>query len=140
LRGGIERKVEALGLASRVIFAGSRGDVPRLMLGAMDVLCMPSLWEGVPVVLMEAQAAGLPCLCSEAITEEAIVVPGLISRVPLSAGAEAWGSVLVSTLQHRSVSREEALVAVANSPFNISNSVKELTSLYEDELARVGRA
>ena len=57
------------GLLDKVVFAGVRADVDRLM-QAMDVFILPSLFEGLPVVLVEAQASGLPCLCSEVVTRE----------------------------------------------------------------------
>jgi len=74
LRPDIERQVAQAGLAERVIFAGIRPDVPRIMLGAMDLFLFPSLFEGLPLALVEAQAAGLPCVFSDVVSEEADVV------------------------------------------------------------------
>jgi glycosyltransferase involved in cell wall biosynthesis len=59
----LRRQAQALGLADRVVFAGHRGDVPE-MLGAIDVLCLPSLYEGTPLALFEAMAAGKAIVAS----------------------------------------------------------------------------
>lgn len=70
LEESIRAKVRALGLDNDVLFLGQRGDVPEL-LSAMDVLVMPSRFEGLPVTMVEAQMASLPCVVSGNITREA---------------------------------------------------------------------
>ena len=77
----LEGRVSQLDLDGQVHFLGIRRDVERL-LGAMDQLVMPSHYEGVPVVLMEAQASGLPCLVSDAITSEVDLGVGLVDFLP----------------------------------------------------------
>jgi len=72
LRSSIEEKVKELGLSGSVIFTGIRSDISDL-LQAVDLFVFPSLFEGLPVSVIEAQAAGLPCLISDTITEEVIV-------------------------------------------------------------------
>ena len=69
LRDAMQKKVADLGIKDRVIFAGYRSDVNKL-LQAMDIFCFPSYFEGLGISLIEAQAADLPCLCSEAIPKE----------------------------------------------------------------------
>jgi glycosyltransferase involved in cell wall biosynthesis len=76
LRPAIERQIAKVGLADRAVLVGRRRDVPRLMLGAMDTVLFPSLFEGLGLVLIEAQAAGLPRLLSSNIPEEADVGHG----------------------------------------------------------------
>ena len=70
LQDRIKQKVESLGLANAVIFAGLQKD-PAPFYSAMDIFAFPSLWEGLPLTLIEAQYAGLPCFVSEYITKEA---------------------------------------------------------------------
>ena len=65
----IQHKIEQLNLADGVIMLGQRTDVPYL-LAAMDAFCLPSLYEGMPVVGIECQAAGVPALASTGITKE----------------------------------------------------------------------
>lgn len=71
--GGTERfraKARSLGVEDAVLFAGVRKDAPR-MLQAMDVFVFPSLYEGLGIVLVEAQSAGLPCVVSDTIPTDA---------------------------------------------------------------------
>ena len=138
LRPETERKVEALGIADRVAFAGVRPDVPRLMLGAMDVLLMPSLHEGLPLTLMEAQAAGLPCVFSDVITDEADIVESLVTRLSLEEPPERWAEAVLAAGGNR-LSPDAALAEVEKSDFNISVSVRNLTEFYRYYTNRPGR-
>jgi glycosyltransferase involved in cell wall biosynthesis len=70
LRGEISQKIDKLGLSKNVILTGIRSDIPQL-LWSMDAFVLPSLYEGFPVVGIEAQAAGLPCFFSDQITAAA---------------------------------------------------------------------
>ena len=131
LRSSIENQVIEAGLKDSVFFAGVRSDVPQIMLGAMDSFLFPSLYEGQPVALMEAQAAGLPCICSDVIAEEADVVPELINRVALTQSPGEWARVILDVRKsERVISRGEALSMVEKSPFNISTSIKTLEAVY----------
>lgn len=131
LRPDIEQKVAQLGLTDRVIFAGGRSDVPRLMLGAMDVFLLPSLYEGLGLVLLEAQAARLPCIFSDVVPEEADVVKPLVQRLSLSQPASAWAeAVLAAPGAASTITQAEALAGVEKRSFNIETSVKALTQLY----------
>lgn len=89
LKKSIQEKVEDLGLSNNVVFTGVRPNVPEL-LQAMDVFLFPSLYEGLPVALIEAQAAGLPCIVSDKITTDTKITD-LISFVPLTKLPETMG-------------------------------------------------
>jgi glycosyltransferase involved in cell wall biosynthesis len=88
LKKSVQQKVEKLGLVDKVIFTGVRPDITEL-LQSMDVFLFPSLFEGLPVTLVEAQAAGLPCIISNNISDE-IRVTSLIESVALQKGPEYW--------------------------------------------------
>jgi glycosyltransferase involved in cell wall biosynthesis len=88
LRQSIERKVAQLGLSDSVIFTGIRSDIPNL-LQAFDVFLFPSLYEGLPVTLIEAQAAGLKIIASDSITDE-VKLTDLIEIVSLKQSGEYW--------------------------------------------------
>jgi glycosyltransferase involved in cell wall biosynthesis len=131
LRPQIEQQAIGLGLADQVVFAGSRSDVARLMLGAMDLFLFPSHYEGLGLVLVEAQAAGLPCLCSDVIPPEADAVRALVRRLSLSQPASVWAEhVLAARESPLPVGRREALAMVEQSPFSIRRSVQELEAVY----------
>ncbi|MBD2165283.1 glycosyltransferase [Calothrix membranacea FACHB-236] len=129
-------RVLQMGLGDRVIFAGSRSDIPRLMLGAMDVFLLPSLHEGLPLVLLEAQAAGLPCIISDEITTEVDIVKPLIQRLSISQSASQWAEVLWHQRNTvLSITRRYALELITQSPFSIETSVQNLQKMYQTQLA-----
>jgi glycosyltransferase involved in cell wall biosynthesis len=130
----VERKVARLKLRGAVVFAGARPDVPRLMRGAMDLFVLPSLFEGLPLVGIEAQAAGLPCVFSDTITPEVDALPPLVSRLSLTRGASAWADAILGRLARRpAVTPGEALEVLRRSSFNIENSVRALERFYEEQ-------
>lgn len=131
LRPAIEQKVAQAGLANRVIFTGVRPDVSRLMLGAMDVFLLPSLFEGLGLVLVEAQAAGLPCILSDVVPAEADVVRPLIRRMPLSQPASVWAKAVLAAQKATAITTQTgALGAVEKSVFSIQTCVKQLEDIY----------
>jgi glycosyltransferase involved in cell wall biosynthesis len=134
LRGKIERRAAELGIGERVIFAGERDDVPAIMAAAMDVLVFPSLHEGLGLVVIEAQAAGLPCLIAERVPREADVVPTLISRLPVEEAPTLWAKRIMEISAAPRVRRDEALAAVVGSTFNISRSLQEITRIYDGDV------
>jgi glycosyltransferase involved in cell wall biosynthesis len=117
-------------LSEFVIFAGVRADIPRLMVGAIDVLVFPSRYEGLALVLIEAQAAGLPCVCSDVISGETEVVETLIQRLSLRESPDAWADAIVSHKGRPRIPGAEARRRIERSPFNISESVRQLEHFY----------
>lgn len=133
LRPAIEQKVAQVGLADRVVLAGLRLDVPRLMLGAMDVFLFPSLFEGLGLVLIEAQAAGLYCVSSDVVPEEADLVKPLVRRLSLLQPPSVWAEeILAARNTTPGITQPEALALVEQSPFNIWTAVKDLEKFYLD--------
>ena len=131
LRPAIEQKVAQVGLADRVVLAGLRLDVPRLMLGAMDVFLFPSLFEGLGLVLIEAQAAGLYCVFSDVIPEEASLVKPLVRRLSLLQPPSVWAEeILAARNAEPGISQPEALKIAEQSPFDIRTAVKDLEEFY----------
>ena len=88
LEGSIREKIARLGITDKVIFTGLRSDVPRL-LSALDVVVFPSFHEGMPNVIIEAQATGLPCVIADTITRDADIT-GLVEYLPLELSAKQW--------------------------------------------------
>ena len=84
----LKKKAEALGISSSVLFLGSRGDVAELY-QAMDVFVLPSYFEGVPLVGIEAQFAGIPCLFSRGVPEE-VSFSKTTRFLDLSESLSAW--------------------------------------------------
>ena len=92
----IREKVKAFDLTDSVIFTGVRSDVPSL-LSVMDVFVFPSFFEGMPNVIIEAQATGLPCLISDTITREADIT-GLVEYRSLQSSAADWAEAALGKL------------------------------------------
>ena len=139
LRSKVEAQVEEWGIKDAFVFLGSRPDVPVLMKGAMDIFLLPSLYEGFGLVVLEAQAAGLPIVMSDVIPSEVDVVPQLIHRLSLNLSPAQWAEVVLQVLKNRKSypSPEESLKRVMNSEFTVEKSVKHLTALYEEALKDV---
>jgi glycosyltransferase involved in cell wall biosynthesis len=102
------------------------------MRAAMDLFLFPSRFEGLGLVLVEAQAAGLPCVLSSAVPEEADVVGPLVRRLPLAEPPAVWAEAV---LAHRAaggrIPQREALSLVERSPFNITTAVRALERIYD---------
>ena len=131
MREAVAKQAAAAGIADRVHFLGERSDVPRLLLGAMDAFILPSLYEGLPNSVLEAQAAGLRCVVSDAVTREVEVGRGLVRRLPLSAPAADWAAaVLRAADEGAGTARQQARRLVAQSWLNITGSVAELEATY----------
>lgn len=93
----IRAKVEDLGLTEQVIFAGVQSDTAPFY-QAMDLFVLPSLSEGLPLVMVEAQCAGLPCVISDKVPTSCILVKELITQLRLADGAEEWAEHLSQPL------------------------------------------
>ena len=90
----IRLEADRLGIADAVVMTGVRSDVPRV-LSAMDVFVFPSLYEGMPNTVIEAQATGLPCVIADTITREADVT-GLVTYLSLSDSPSLWAETALS--------------------------------------------
>jgi glycosyltransferase involved in cell wall biosynthesis len=130
LRPEIQAHSANLGIDRNVVFAGQRSDVPRLMLGAMDAFLLPSQWEGLGMVLLEAQAAGLCSVASDAIPAEVRALPSRITSLPLALGAERWAATLIQALGQERLPSARALEVLAGTDFSIEKSCSSLTHLY----------
>ncbi len=114
LRGQMEEQIRTLGLEEHVILAGVRNEVPAL-LQAMDVFLFPSFYEGMPIALVEAQAAGLPCVISDVITDD-VCITEHVSKISLSESADTWADVLWEAKQ---VSRADNTEKIAGAGFDV---------------------
>lgn len=129
--GTYEEKIKALcverGIANQVIFAGLQADVGPF-LSAMDVFLFPSLWEGLPVSVVEAQVSGLKCLISDSITKD-VELSDLLTYFPLGAGAARWAAKLDGLSdEKRKPASENNLERL--SAFDCDKTVRELETFY----------
>jgi glycosyltransferase involved in cell wall biosynthesis len=131
LRPVIESRVRSIGLSGNVHFAGIRTDVARLMRGAMDAFIFPSLWEGLPLALIEAQAAGLRCIVSDVCTTEVSILPDQFTQVSLSKSSDLWAANVIKALERGKTGGELPEQIIAQTDFSIQQCVRTLANLYE---------
>jgi glycosyltransferase involved in cell wall biosynthesis len=133
MRTRLQERVRSWGLAERILLLGPRPDVPVLMVGA-NLLLFPSLAEGLGMVAVEAQAAGLPVIASDAVPSECLVIDGMVDFLPLAAGVEYWADEVMEKLRQTKPDARAANRAVVDSPFSIDNSAKRLLQIYRGEI------
>jgi glycosyltransferase involved in cell wall biosynthesis len=129
----IQNEVYKLGLSDKVIFAGLRTDVARLLQG-MDVFVFPSIYEGLPVSVVEAQAAGVPCIISDTIPEECILINELVKRVSLSMPPEKWGDGIIELSK---IERKDYSSKVKDEGYDIVESAKWLENFYLNQFTQM---
>ena len=122
LQQEMAQKAVRLGIADQVIMTGNRDDVPEL-LGAMDVFAFPSLWEGLGIAVVEAQAASLPCVISDTITRE-VGISDLVHYLPLG-DAETWADALLERRPRQNVTE-----AIIKAGYDIRSAAQRLAMLY----------
>jgi len=120
----VKDKVKSLGLSDSVAFLGVRSDVNRLY-QAMDLLLFPSRFEGLPLTLIEAQTASLPCIISDVIASE-VKITDLIEFIPLDNGAEYWSEKVLEHVNKNS--RENTVEAIRENGYDI----RDLAQKYQD--------
>ncbi|WP_034445869.1 glycosyltransferase family 1 protein [Butyrivibrio sp. AE2032] len=119
--------VEKYGISDKVLFLGERNDVPQL-LQAMDVFVMPSLFEGFPVVLVEAQTAGLPCVISDTISNETDII-GETKYVSLDCGVDKWCDAINDKIGIR---KKDGYLQVAEKGYDVIQNAKIIESFLID--------
>jgi glycosyltransferase involved in cell wall biosynthesis len=126
LREEMQKRAGDLGIEQSVRFLGSRDDVPKL-LQAMDVFLFPSKFEGLGIVAIEAQAAGLPCIAATTVPD-VIAITDLVQFVDLRANVGVWADAVMQ--YHQLEERVSPLEALANAGYDIRESTKALQEFY----------
>ena len=126
LRQTIIEKIHDLDLDDKVIMVGTREDANELMT-AMDVLLFPSKYEGLPVTLVEAQCSGLPCVISDNIPEDSILIKDLVTVLSLNESSSIWAK---QVLQSKPFIRSESADQIKGTEFDVVKSTKWLEEFY----------
>lgn len=126
LKETVRDRARELGIEQDVIFTGVRGDVPQL-LKAMDVFVFPSRNEGIPVVMIEAQAAGLKCFMSDSIPSQCVITQN-VKSLPLSQAPEYWAREILRVKD--GYERRDMRLEVEKAGFDISKNAKWLEEFY----------
>ena len=130
--GDDEKKIriltEKLGLGDRVIFYGTSDKVNELM-QAMDIFVLPSRFEGLPIVGVEAQAAGLPVIFSDKITRSVALTDNSFF-CPITDKAIGKWAELIESSANKNIDRYFAYKVLKDKSFDIDDTVNSFLSLY----------
>ena len=108
-RKDVQKTAQELGIEKQVVFVGSTSDVPQF-LQAMDIMVLPSLHEGLPLVVVEWQLAGLPSLVSSSVTKECVFT-SLVEFESLENGSVSWATHLLN-MHSKSFSRDDTSIEI----------------------------
>lgn len=131
LEEGIKQQVKQLGLSEVVLFMGWRADVNEL-LQAIDIFVLPSRFEGLPIVAVEAQASGCPCILSDTITKEVLITKN-VKHIPLD--KVIWQKEIESYIE--GFERKKTDQEIIQAGFDINMQIHEIEKEYssvEDNL------
>lgn len=120
----IQKLAQDMHIASNVQFLGARNDVHEI-LQAVDVICMPSIYEGLSVSMVEAQAAGLRIITSDQVPREAEVIPGAIRFLPLTASLKTWAHAVLEPYERRNT--QDSIRAAG---FDVKENARWLQNYY----------
>lgn len=135
LKKRVQEVTERFEISDRVVFMGAVSNVPEI-LQAMDVMVLPSLYEGLPLVVVEWQMAALPCVVSDNVTREC-VFSDLVHYMSLENGYESWAEkVLKISDNHRKVESEDVVKLAKKSGFDIDTDAIELQRFFRQVVKR----
>ena len=128
LKEEIQNKVKKIGLEKNVQLLGQRNDANELY-QAFDAFVLPSLYEGLPVVGVEAQTAGLPCFFSTDMTKETKVLDST-KFIELSKSPKEWADIIIKELNN--FKRKDMTKEITNNNYNIKNEAKKIEEKYKE--------
>ncbi|WP_404452336.1 glycosyltransferase family 1 protein [Virgibacillus necropolis] len=129
LRERLENEAKEQGLQENIRFVGIRNDIST-MLHSMDVFIFPSLYEGLGLVLLEAQASGLPCVVSEAIQPEADLKLGLVSKLSLVDGPDVWAQRILEVANKKETNTNKIIEAFEKNGYSLTRGITSLMNIY----------
>ncbi len=129
LRECIQESAKKEGILEFVKFVGIRDDIAT-MLQSMDVFVFPSIYEGLGLVLLEAQATGLPCIVSEAIQPEADLQLGLFTKLSLKDDSDIWAEKIINITNRNHMEIPMIRSTFENSGYSLSQGISKLVEIY----------
>ena len=123
----MKEKARVMGIQNKTLFLGQMADVSEWY-QMMDCFVLPSLFEGLPVVGIEAQAAGLPCFFSDRVTDEILLSPEA-HRISLQANDAEWGRAIM-TVRHSEADRSQGMFIIRQAGYDIHAEARKLQEIY----------
>lgn len=130
LRSEVEGMCKELGITDKVYFLGVRSDI-KVIINNLDLFIFPSIYEGLGLVLLEAQAGGIPCLVSEAIQPEADLGIGLVKQIKLDDGIDKWADEALKLIGKKNNNKEAIEEAFKAKGYEIEDIVNTLLDVYK---------
>ena len=134
LEQAVKEKANAIGIQDKTLIPGQTADVSDWY-QAMDCFVLPSLFEGLPVVGIEAQAAGLPCVFSDKVTDEVLLSPEA-RRISLQADDEEWAAEIMAAVRRPDADRTQGMAIVRQAGYDIHTEAQKLQERYLEMAAR----
>ncbi len=128
LEDKLKKKAESLKIEDDVLFLGERDDIPAL-LSASDVFLFPSLFEGLGIVLVEAEANGLVSVFSSHLPKEVNLEKDILYRVDLTQSDNVWVEEIKEALKTK-IKRDERYLSVKEKGYDIEESAKKMENFY----------
>lgn len=123
-RKKIQELVQKLQLEDNIIFGGIRRDIPQI-LSAIDILLLPSFYEGMPNVVIEAQAVGTKCFISDTITKEANIT-GLVKYLSIERDEFEWRDNIINEYKYKRADEKEK---IEKNKYDINITAKQFIGL-----------
>lgn len=133
LKKDIQNKVKSLELEDNIFFTGIRKDIPAI-LNNSDLFILPSIYEGLGLVLLEAQASNIPCLVSEAIQPEVNLGVDLVKKLNLSDGPKVWADEAIELMNKKKEENINIINAVKSKKYDLNSILESLLSIYRFNL------
>ncbi len=131
----VREKIKEYGIEDQMLLLGIRRDVDTLMRKSSAFL-LPSLYEGMPLVMIEAQASGLPCVTADTYSHEVDFGLGTVEWLNLDDGVSAWADALERAVEKGRAQKAEVAGAIDRFGFDSKVFAKEICTLYEESMSR----
>ena len=129
LKSNIQKIVDDKKLSDKVLFLGIRKDIPSI-LGSLDLFVFPSLFEGLPVTLVEAQASGINCLISDTIPSEVDLNIGLVNELSINEYVEKWAEKMNELIKKDRCKYEQIELKIVERGYEINSLIEKIKKLY----------
>ena len=133
LRNELENQTKDLGLVNHIQFLGTRHDIPKL-LAASDMFVLPSLWEGLPMALVEAMASGLPIVATDVSGSKQAILPGKTGILVPPGNVEDLENAIIHLLKNPEIGKQMGAAARlrADEEFSAAKQAQDHIALYRN--------
>lgn len=140
LRAKSQDRVRDAGLKEYFTWVADSDEVPAILRSVVDLQLLPSVHEGLGLVLLEAQVAGVPSIVSDSVTRECTLIPALLLFLPIDHGPDPWAKAVTGILLARNQHPLDAMhrSTMLESRFNVDRNVQQLSSIYKRCLSMRG--